>query len=347
MVTAFPHYPRGVIPSKYKRKILAIKAWNRVRIVRVWIPPLPHEGITKRLIMYVSFAVSALMALPLCRGAQVTWAMSPNYLCMVPATACKATTRSKVVHDVVDIWPKALRATGYSFSNSLLSMASLVSRLSYAFSDSIVTVSESMKRSLSEVAPMAVPIEVVENCVTNPFFQVPPKEKTSTLHIMYLGTLGPSNDFLAFVKAAKTLQHDEYARFTIAGSGEQAEKIGRWMKEFNVSNVTLFNQTIDHKEVPAWLAGADVLVLPMKTGFGDISLPGKLGEYLASGRPVICLFDGELAEFVRRNDIALLQNPSLFRGLGWKGRDYAQNHLSYDSFGEKIDNILELAAGVA
>jgi len=221
-----------------------------------------------------------------------------------------------------------------------------------------------MKRSLSEVAPMAVPIEVVENCVTNPFFQVPPKEKTSTLHIMYLGTLGPSNDFLAFVKAAKTLQHDEYARFTIAGSGEQAEKIGRWMKEFNVSNVTLFNQTIDHKEVPAWLAGADVLVLPMKTGFGDISLPGKLGEYLASGRPVICLFDGELAEFVRRNDIALLvtsgnveglvdaikslhQNPSLFRGLGWKGRDYAQNHLSYDSFGEKIDNILELAAGVA
>src|SRR2546425_3272939 len=106
---------------------------------------------------------------------------------------------------------------------------------------------------------------------------------------MYLGTLGPSNDFATVVEAARKLQHDKQVSFTIAGSGELGSKIEDSLRQNQVENVELHGQPIKHSDVPAWLGDADALVLPLRKGFGDTSFPSKLGEYLATGRPVICM----------------------------------------------------------
>src|SRR6266516_2428176 len=80
VVTAFPHYPKGRIPRKYRGKLVSVERFRGARVVRVWIPPIAHEGFVKRLVMYTIFALSSLAALPFCRGSKVTWALSPNYL---------------------------------------------------------------------------------------------------------------------------------------------------------------------------------------------------------------------------------------------------------------------------
>ena len=361
VVTAFPHYPEGKIPLKYRLKLISLESYGSARVLRVWVPPIAHEGIIKRLIMYTSFAFSALMALPFCRGNRVVWAMSPNYLCMIPALALKiAESNSKIIHDVVDIWPGALLAAGYSFPRGILGIAGFLARVSYVFSDAIVTLSASMRRTLLKTTSKSIKINVMENVVGESFLRMSPGVRDNGFHIMYLGTLSPSNDFPTLVEAASKLESDNDLRFTIAGAGELAGSIKRSLKEKNIKNVDFREGPINHDEVPKWLDEADALVLPLRSGFGDTSFPSKLGEYLASGRPVVCMADGSLAATLRANDLCLLvppgdaeglvrafgrlrNEPSLCHELCSKGREYSKLHLSPASFEDKVEKILEIA----
>jgi hypothetical protein len=85
VVTAFPHYPHGNILKKYHRKIFKQERQEKIKIVRVWIPRLPHAGFGKRLILYLSFIFSSLFALPVVGKVDVVWAANPNFFCFFPA----------------------------------------------------------------------------------------------------------------------------------------------------------------------------------------------------------------------------------------------------------------------
>jgi len=328
-----------------------MESYGKAKVIRVWVPGLPHEGIIKRFLMYMAFTFSALMAIPFCRRTQVVWAMSPNYLCMVPAIACRVMTGSKVVHDVVDIWPNAMIATGYSFPTPMVKLTSLIARLSYIFSSVIVTISASMASTLNKLAPQSVPVVTIENCVSRIFFEVPPNDPHTGWNIMYLGTLSPSNDFATVLETARMIGTE--------GSGELAGWIRRNISEKELGNVTLSIQRIEHEKVPSWLATADALLIPLRSGFGNASFPSKMGEYLASARPVICVADGELGDLVNSNGIGLVVTPGdskalaegietlranadLCHKLGNNGRGYAREHFSMDSFIGKVDRTLAL-----
>jgi len=324
------------------------------------MPAIAHEGVIKRLIMYATFALSALMALPLCRGIKVTWAMSPNYLCMIPATAQKLVTKSKVVHDVVDIWPDALKATSYRFPTLLLRIVSMISHVSYNFSDIVTTISLSLRGTLRKIVPKSVDVKVVDNCVASEFFLVPPRTRRETFRVMYLGTLGPSNDFETLIEAASKLGHDSLVSFTIAGAGESLLSIRTSIVEKHIENIQLYGEPIRHEEVPEWLEQADALILPLRSGFGDTSFPSKLGEYLASGRPVIITADGMLANEIKSKGVALVIAPSdvyglvesismlrrdneLYDKLCSTGREYAKDHLCFESLDENVESVIQLA----
>ncbi len=358
VVTAFPHYPKGMIPRRYRGKLLSVEEFRGARVVRVWIPPIAHEGVVKRLVMYTIFALSSLTALPFCRGSKITWAVSPNYLCMIPATAVRLVTKSRIVHDVVDIWPQALIATGYTFPWGILESVKFLSRISYILSDAIVTLSDSMRADLLAASPKTTNIEVITNCVGNDFFSVQPKEMSDSFHVMYVGTLSLSNDFPTLLRAAKTLLGDKLMRFTIAGSGELGSEISQLVNDDRITNVNVVGHSINHNEVPNWIAQSDALIVPLRKGFGDSSFPSKLGEYLASGRPVVCTTDGILSQNLRSNNISLIVEPGDVEGLvdpfsrlksdhalrlqlATRGRAYAKEHFSFASFQERVEQLTE------
>jgi hypothetical protein len=48
VITSFPHYPHGYISTKYKRKILSLEEIDGIKVIRTWVPNLPHLPIIKR-----------------------------------------------------------------------------------------------------------------------------------------------------------------------------------------------------------------------------------------------------------------------------------------------------------
>ena len=85
VITAFPHYPHGVVPKNIRKKAFTLEHWQGSHIFRVWIPSVPHTGFLRRLFLYLTFAASALTVMPLVSATDIVWAANSNVFSSLPA----------------------------------------------------------------------------------------------------------------------------------------------------------------------------------------------------------------------------------------------------------------------
>ncbi|MFW9842653.1 MAG: glycosyltransferase, partial [Candidatus Thorarchaeota archaeon] len=172
--------------------------------------------------------------------------------------------------------------------------------------------------------------------------------------IVYSGLLGVAYDFNTVLASAKDLQTDDSYRFLIRGVGEMDEFIRNKIEELNLSNVQLSTEFLVQAELIELLSGADALILPMKEhSSSDAGLPTKLIEYMATGRPIICISSGESARIVREAKCGVVVSPSDSSGLtkeiinlrensnreelGANGKKYAEDHFSLVRIASKLE----------
>jgi glycosyltransferase involved in cell wall biosynthesis len=70
---------------------------------------------------------------------------------------------------------------------------------------------------------------------------------------------------------------------------------------------------VSARELPYWLGSADLFLIPLLQGQVNdyYRHPGKLGEYLAAGRPVVAPDLGETGRLIREERIGLVATPDL------------------------------------
>ena len=114
-----------------------------------------------------------------------------------------------------------------------------------------------------------------------------------------------------------------------------------------------------HHEVPHHLAAAAGLLIPIRPTIQDAArFPHKLGEYLASGTPLVTTAHGEIPNYLEdgkhayiaksydpamyaRKIEALLADPDLAKQIGCAGRQLAKEAFDYVSHGYKIKTFIE------
>jgi colanic acid biosynthesis glycosyl transferase WcaI len=79
VIAAFPHYPDGHIPSKYKRRILSLEEIDGIKLIRTWVPSFAHLPLIKRVLLHLSFMFSSLLGLVHTRKVDVIFASSQVY----------------------------------------------------------------------------------------------------------------------------------------------------------------------------------------------------------------------------------------------------------------------------
>lgn len=83
------------------------------------------------------------------------------------------------------------------------------------------------------------------------------------------------------------------------------------IKELNIEHKVMYNDPISRDLVPTILANASLLVLPRpKSKQAEGGFPTKLGEYLASGKPVCVTKVGEIPQYLEDSKNAFLAEPS-------------------------------------
>lgn len=101
---------------------------------------------------------------------------------------------------------------------------------------------------------------------------------------MYAGNLGRKQGLESIVEAAHLLKDEKKIRFIVSGDGAGREDMLRSAK--GLDNIT-FLPIQPFEDFVHLMIAADVHLLPQKAGAADLVMPSKLGNILASGRPVV------------------------------------------------------------
>lgn len=101
------------------------------------------------------------------------------------------------------------------------------------------------------------------------------------------------------------------------------------------------------------------LLIPLRPTVQDRArFPHKIGEYVASGNPVVTtnygeitkyFKDGESALIARNYDIAefsrkmefIISNPEKAQEIGWKGKQVGLDNFDYKQYGHRIKEFID------
>lgn len=171
-------------------------------------------------------------------------------------------------------------------------------------SDLVLTVGKSLKELfVSKVKEASGKTEVITNGYDPEDFKNIIPSKPEVFTISYIGTLSdtyPLTSFLEGLREFSKKGNDFRLKFLGTVSPGQRDHI-RALPE---CSDTGFYDYADHDEALKFMASASLLLLIIPEHISNKSIiTGKIFEYLASGKPVICIgpTDGDAAEIIRES----------------------------------------------
>jgi len=208
------------------------------------------------------------------------------------------------VFHVADPWPDFPIAMGYLQSGLERRLAFGLEDFAYRGAAAITTVSPGLVNLLSAKRSAAGRVELIPNGVDVGRFdhELTPGGARRQLGwdeaftIVYAGTVGLAQGVGSLLEAARLVADD--VRIRIVGEGVEKPDLVARSREMNLANV-VFHGSVPQADVPLILAAADAGLVMLRRGpLYEDSLPTKLLETMAAGRPVIVSADGLPARIV-------------------------------------------------
>jgi glycosyltransferase involved in cell wall biosynthesis len=164
-------------------------------------------------------------------------------------------------------------------------------------SDKITTVSPSLVEKLKKYGYDA---KLITNGVDTDYFK-PKDSKEGKRRLgldedcFVIGYVGALEDWLNFDEVIRGISELLHAKndvyLAIIGGAlftDYEARLKKLVKEKRIENNVKFYGLIEYKNLPKYIAGMDVCLIPFKiTPVSDIALPNKFFEYSACGKPIL------------------------------------------------------------
>jgi glycosyltransferase involved in cell wall biosynthesis len=363
VVAAFPHYPTGNTPKSYRWKPFHLEKSEGMTVTRTFVPPVASEGLFRRLVLFLSFVVSSLFALPYVREVDVVWAANPNLFSIFPASLYGLLKRKPVALNVDDLWPEDLSSVGLVKVDSFLyrvirflaksaySKAKLITPISPGYVK-VICETYGIEREKLHVVRAGVDLGIFSPVGCRDF------SDRNIFRLMYSGAFSVAYDFDQVLLAAKTLESVKDIEFVLQGGGELLNHVKSRIKELGLNNIDVIDKIVSRKEVAELLDEADALILPLRDfGRPYLGISSKLYEYQAMGKPIICCANGQPADCVKETRSGIVVRPGDFKSLaeailylknnpaaaevfGENGRRYAERNVTIEKVGRDMSRLL-------
>ena len=295
------------------------KAGSGSGSIRVRLLPIRQKraGLSRYFFEYgvfLSWAFAQVTLLHARRKYRVVYVHNmPNFL--VFAGLFPKISRAKVVLDVHDPAAELMAdIRGRDLPPWARRFANAEERLSISFSDTVITVNESMRRRLSAMSSR--PVSVVMNIPDTRHFvpQAASRDEGGAQWIVYAGSIAYRNGVDLVVRAVALLA-DEFPllRFRVVGEGPALESVARLAEDLGVTDRVEFRGLVPNEEIPAVLSDASAGISSQRGGaFGSLVFSMKVAEYVALGVPVICAATATMRHYFSGDDLLFFEpeNPA-------------------------------------
>ncbi len=370
VVTGLPNHPSGVVQPAYQRVRRASERDGGITVERVWLHATPRRTPVTRLWNHLSFALSALgPALAGPRPGVVLATMPPLFL---GATAWLVARwhGAPLVIDCRDDWPAAAVALGEMRAGFATRVLGGLARFLQRRAERVLAVTPGMLRAFERAGLDAGRLVLVTNGADTDLFRPAPAGRPGgsgrPFTVLYAGTHGLIHGMEALLDAAERLRARRDVRFLLVGDGVAKPGLERRAREAGLEQVE-FRPSVAPERLVEEIHAADVCVATTRDhSFCGETIPVKLFDYLACGRPVVAAVSGDAARVVEESGggvvvppgdgaalaealAALAADPARCAALGAAGPAFIEERYSRRAVGTKLvallEQVLRLARG--
>ncbi|MBR0704829.1 glycosyltransferase family 4 protein [Bradyrhizobium diazoefficiens] len=220
---------------------------------------------------------------------------------------------------IYDLYPDSLIMAGFLHPASMLTkMMRWANKVMFERLDAIVTIGRDMSSMLMAYPNMtAEKITFIPNWATlavryrqieagNIFRQ----RCGGKFLVAMSGNAGFTHDPESVFEAARMLQHNRDIHFLFSGEGVGWIKLKERQAASPLDNVSLVER-VPEADLESFLSAADVWVIPYRKNNRGVSVPSRIYNLLAVGRPVIICSepDAEAAVLIREHDLGWVVQP--------------------------------------
>ncbi len=277
---------------------------GRIRVSRV--PLIKYEGRGKwnYIAHYLSFMFGAIKAAGRHKGRfDVIWASSPPLFTGISGLITAWFKRAPFCLDIRDIWPESAVVAGQIKEGSFLFRAAkVIEYLLYRAANRITCVAGPMADYICRVSggrrPEIIYNAIPGNMVADSAMPVDPEPRPMT--VLYIGNMGYCQNLSLVVEAARQLAAagETRIRFQLVGSGIEKPLIEKAVKDAGLANVEILGLVSKERAIEM-IRNAHALMLHLKDdGTMDKTIPSKVFDYMAGGRPVLYGLKGEAGDIL-------------------------------------------------
>ncbi len=371
VLTGMPNHPTGVLPPHYRGAIARRERRDGYRVLRTWLYATPNEGMARKTLGHLSFAVSSVVLGGRGSGrADTVVVSSPTFFSIGSAWLLARMKGARLVVEVRDLWPAIFTELGVLTNRRIISLLERLELAAYHAADEVVVVSDGFRANLISRGVPPGKVHTIRNGVSPARFDpaaAPDPAVRARLGadpgeclVLYAGTHGISQGLPRLTDAAARLAAHPI-HFAFVGDGADKRGLERRVAELGLRNVTLL-PGVPAAEVPALLAAADICLVPLR----DVPLfttfiPSKIFEYLAAGKAVIGSVRGEAAQILREAGAAvvppedgvaladairdLAADPRRRLAMGRAGRSHVEQCYDRVALAREYHKILDAAGG--
>jgi colanic acid biosynthesis glycosyl transferase WcaI len=370
VITGVPNHPSSLGRPFCRQAPRSEAAAAGYKVVRTRVYRSPDTRTLKRLLTYATFVLSAAWAGLWQRPPDVLLAVSPlpTGLAALPVHWLR---RVPLVFDLQDIWPDSALAVGVMQPRLAFRLLRRLEGFFYRRCTLIVGITEGFRRYLIHLGIRPERVAVIHNGVDWEMLGAATagrrfrgcREPAGKFVVGYVGNMGLAQGLTTLLDAAEALRNRP-VKFLLAGEGTDKPRLRKLARIRELGNME-FLDGVPRAAVAPILASCDALLLILRRApLFEITIPSKLYEYMAAGKPILCSVGGEAASLVASSQCGLPVEPSdgaalagaikrlmedsaLCRDLGERGQRCAHLRFSRDSlmaaYAEKVEGLLSAA----
>lgn len=370
VITSMPWYRSHALEPGWGGRWWRVerRPWGTITRVHPF-PGRDKSNLVRRALGFMAFSIlvgiRGLIVAGPWRRVDAVIAMSPPLTLGPTGWLVARARRGRLVLNIQDIFPDAAINTGAITGPRVIAAARSFERLVYRSSDVVTVLSDDMAANIrAKVSPArAERVVVIPNFVDTAAI-VPADPQTpyraalgigDAVVVMYAGNVGFSQSLELLVELAR-----RRADLAVVINGEGAARERLRAMASGLANVHF----VDYQpasRLAEVLASADVLVVPLRAGLAQVSVPSKVYAALAAGRPVVAAIDADTeiprvlaaagagvavdpddTEAFVAAVAALADDPERRATMGRAGRRWAEANVSVRSVGARYLDLCRL-----
>lgn len=368
VLTGIPNYPSGKFFQGYglfkKRK----QTVQGVRIIRSWLISRGNSSGLRLALNYFSWAFFASWK-ALWLGIRYKYdaiiVHEPSPITQgIPAIIVKKIQKIPLYFWVLDLWPESLISAGGVHNKLVLSFFNRIVKYVYKNADKILISSRKFEDSIIQKGNFSEKLIYFPNWAEDVFKNsaaYPIPELPGGFKIMFAGNIGEAQDFEHIMQAALLLKDKQDIHFIFIGDGRKRPWVEGFIKKHNLTQTVHLLGRFPLEAMPAFFEQADVMLLALKDELiFNLTVPAKLQAYMAAGKPVIAMLNGEGAEIIKEADCGLVSDAGNYNGIaqnighlkaipstqrkqmGEKGKQYCSQYFNKQKCIDHLSEILKV-----